>query len=179
MRVDVVTPPAMPAISLQELQVHARLDDTGDDADLLAKIDAATAYVEQQTGRALVARTVRESGSAFPTSGRALLAVAPVISISSVTVDGTALASTAYSLAGDTLVIPGGVDPASIVVVTYQAGYGSTPASVPADLRQAVLLIAAHWLRSREGVTIENDQALTELPHSAAAILARRGRFFL
>lgn len=179
MRVDVVQPPALPAVSVAELQAHARLDDTGDDADLLAKIAAAIDYVEAQTGRALVTRTVRESGQGWPESGRALLAVSPVISVSSVTVDGQALAASAYFLAGDTLVIPGGVDAASKVVVEYLAGYGASPASAPADLRQAVLMVAAHWLRSREGVTVEGDQVLTELPHSVTAILARRGRFFL
>lgn len=179
MRVDVVSPPALPAVSIAELQAHARLDDTGDDADLLAKIAAAVEYVEASTGRALVTRTVRETMLGFPDSGRASLAVSPAISVASITVDGTALAASAYSLAGDTLSIPGGVDAASAVVVTYTAGYGASPAAVPADLRQAVLMLAAHWLRSREGVTVENDQALTELPHSVAAILARRGRFFL
>lgn len=177
MRVDVVTPPALPAVSVDELRVHARLDDTGDDVDLITKIEAAIQYVEQATGRALITRTVRETSDGWPESGKQLLAVAPVQAVASVTVNGTVLTTSAYTQVGDNLIISGGAT--GSVVVTYTAGYGSTPASVPADLRQAVLMVAAHWLRTREGVTVEGDQVLTELPHSVTAVLGRRGRFFL
>jgi uncharacterized phiE125 gp8 family phage protein len=33
--------------------------------------------------------------------------------------------------------------------ITVEAGFGATPAAVPEDLRQAVLLMVAHWYAHR------------------------------
>lgn len=58
------------------------------------------------------------------------------------------------------------------ITVTYVAGY-STPSAIPETVRQAILLLVAHYYRNREA-TVESLSRLsvTELPIGVDALLA-------
>lgn len=47
---------------------------------------------------------------------------------------------------------------ANAVVVTFTAGYGTDPTSVPARARQAIKMLAAHWFWHRESVGQVGDE---------------------
>lgn len=54
------------------------------------------------------------------------------------------------------------------VQVKYNAGYGAANTDVPADLRQAILQMAAHWYEHR--LPVEVGMTSAEVPFTAAAI---------
>ena len=59
------------------------------------------------------------------------------------------------------------------VQITYTAGYGNTPAAVPAMLQLAILGLVAHWYENREAVVMTNStNAVTTVPVFVDALLA-------
>lgn len=175
MRLSVVTPPTGQVVSVVELRAHARLDDWNDAADLTAKIAAAVARVEALTGRALLTRTVREVARAWPTSGLYAVGMAPLVALTSATVGGVDLTSSVVTI-GDQLVLE--APPSGVVDLVYSCGYGGA-ANVPADLRHAALMLAAHWARNREPVEPMTQQSMEELPHGVSDALQPYLRWFV
>lgn len=58
------------------------------------------------------------------------------------------------------------------VEVVWQAGYGSTAAAVPADIRLALMMLAGHWYKNRETVTL-SQMTVQELPFATRALLEK------
>jgi uncharacterized phiE125 gp8 family phage protein len=127
-----------------------------DDDDLLTRVvAAASTYFEQQTGRTILATDYVEIQDG--NGGRVIIpSNYPVISVTTVTLNGTALAlSTGYGVSGyylngnvirlrDTWVSEGEGN----VSISYRAGY----VAAPEDVRQAVLELAALMYRERDRV---------------------------
>ena len=55
------------------------------------------------------------------------------------------------------------------IEIAFTAGYGEAVADVPAPIRQAVLLLVAHWYEHRE--PIEIGAAHTRIPHMVSELL--------
>lgn len=55
------------------------------------------------------------------------------------------------------------------ITVRVTAGYGSTPGDLPEPIRQAILMLVAHFDANREAVGQDN---LVELPYAAEALLS-------
>lgn len=55
------------------------------------------------------------------------------------------------------------------VTIRYTAGYGANGDAVPAPIRQAILMLLAHWYENREAINIGNIS--TELPLAAQWLL--------
>jgi uncharacterized phiE125 gp8 family phage protein len=49
------------------------------------------------------------------------------------------------------------------VTISFTCGYGAAGANVPAALRNAILLLAAHWFETREAV-VGIDQRGSAMP---------------
>lgn len=155
------------ALPLQGFRDHLRMasgfaDDAADDPLLLELLRAAIAAVEGRTGKVLLAHDFLWSLTAWRGAGRQALPVAPVGAITSVTVvalDGAATAAPPDSwwLERDThrphLVAAGAALPTiplgGRVEVAFTAGFGPGWSDIPADLAQAVYLLAAHWFEHR------------------------------
>ncbi|MHB8124650.1 MAG: head-tail connector protein [Desulfitobacteriaceae bacterium] len=60
--------------------------------------------------------------------------------------------------------------PLDPVIITFTAGYGSTSASVPAKVKQAIMLLTSHWFENRTPLT-ETGQAPGELAFTISALL--------
>jgi uncharacterized phiE125 gp8 family phage protein len=165
-RLKLVTPPAADPITVAAFKEHARIDHADEDDRIEAYIKAATALVDgpHGIGVAMVTQTWRLTLDGFPCQNFAM-PLGPVRSISSITYVDTAgttqtLAAEAYTLLTDAdpeILSPvyGTTWPACRAVpgafkITFSAGFGD-PADVPADLRQAVYMMAAHWYHDREG----------------------------
>lgn len=71
----------------------------------------------------------------------------------------------------DSVVWPTNIRSVNGLVVTYKAGFGTTAANVPFQLRQAIKVIAAHWYENREGLTM--DLSAMNVPGSAWDILGK------
>ena len=171
-----VTPPAIQPVTLAEAKAQCRVEDASEDTLIGVLIDAATAHFDGWTGvlgRCLAEQTWRQD---FDSWARPLrLPLWPVISVTSVTYldangDSQTVASANYTLrrdAGgavvdflDTYDFPTlQTSTPAAVSVTYVAGYADsedeTPVSTaPAPIRQAMLLLIAHWHANREAVNV-------------------------
>lgn len=155
------------ALPVAEFKDHLRLgtgfaDDGIQDEVLDAYLRAAFAAVEARTGKALIARSFRWTLTAWRDLARQVLPVAPVAAITSLTIVDRLEAEEVidparYRLEPDTHrpalvasslslpVIPVG----GRAVIDFDAGFGADWAAVPADLGQAVLVLAAHLYETR------------------------------
>lgn len=64
---------------------------------------------------------------------------------------------------------PGTFDMPNAVIITYTAGYGSA-SSVPAPIKQAILLILGHLYEHRESVSVEE---MYEMPFGSKTLLSQ------
>lgn len=155
--------PAEEPVSLAEARAFLRLDDAAEDALVTTLVTAARLHVEGTTARALIAQAWRKVLDCWPTDRAVRLPVAPLLSLTAVT---------AYDEAGTPHVLELGqfeLEPATPLLllpadiagvpalrerqgieIDYVAGYGATAANVPADLKQAVLLLVAYWFEHRD-----------------------------
>lgn len=169
-------------VSLADARQHLKLDTSGgthpDDGLVADLIVAARQHVENLTGRSLVAATRTEYFDGW--QDEFVLAWAPVASVTSVkyvATDGTltTLSSTVYRTdlaslrARITLEYGQSWPDARAVTNAVQIVYATAPAAaVTGALRQAVMLLAAHWYESRIPVGAGSQ---AELPHMVSHLV--------
>ena len=177
--------PAPLAPVLGEFAAHLRLglgfaDDGAEDALLERYLRAAVAAVEARTGQALIAREFVLLAAGWDRRGQLVLPVGPVASIDAirfVRTDGAVTLDPAeWAVEPGTtrqrLTGPGGgalpaVPSGASVELAFTAGHAAAWDGVPGELRQAVLMLAAHYHESRHG------DAGHGMPAAVAALLAR------
>lgn len=131
--------------TLAELRALPDLDDTGTYPD--AACEAAAAHIvgiiEREVGTSFVARTVTNERHNGNNRCGLRLDNAFVLSVTSATIDGVAVAESLVQYAGVVERLSGSVPvpwyAGTVVLVTYQAGYTADLATVPADIKQAAL----------------------------------------
>lgn len=157
-RFALVTPPTAEPVSFAAIKHHAKIEIDDDNALLDGYSSAARIMLERATGRAFAAQTWTASLNAWPcveddASYRAVrLANFPLIAITSVLVDGVALASTLYRLRGNDLLVSVDADDSDgelddEIVITYTCGYALT--ALPEPLRLAIKMLATHFYEAR------------------------------
>lgn len=157
------TAPTADPVTLAEVKNFCRIDEDRDDALLADLITTAIRDIENRVGRQLITATWKLYLGDFPSDGPIRLPRPPLRSISTITyvdTNGTTQteAAAVYAAAVDIKSEPGTVRPAygqvwsshrcgaqDRVIVTYSAGYGDTAASVPDDLRLAIMLLVRAW----------------------------------
>jgi uncharacterized phiE125 gp8 family phage protein len=159
MKYAVYTAPTVEPVHLVEAKLHLRTvtGDTSEDDLLIAPlVTAAREYCENVTGRALAAQTIM----AYPDDwGLWRLPRSPVVSVTSIKYydeDNTEATLAAADYQVDTVdgLISILEEPSTSlralnpIVVEYVAGYTACPKVV----RQAMLLLIAHWYQNREAV---------------------------
>ncbi len=165
----------LPVVGLTDAKAHLGITSTASDDELRRFLDAATDMCESYAGRSLRRRTVtaetHDGGSES-----VLLCWTPVISVTSVTDDGTAVAD--YVLESDSGVLwrdeltgTPWTTGRRVVSVTYVAGY----AAPPADVQQAVLEALRHlWTTQRGAMGGRNPFAGDEYAQGTGWSLPRR-----
>ena len=174
-----VTPPASYPVTLTEAKANCRVDGTDEDTFLNGLIAAATAHVESRTGRSIVERVFDVTYDAF--ADEMVIPVGAVLSVDEVayldTADATqTLAESVYQvdlttephriLRAPDASWPATSDLKNAVTVTVTVGYDT----VPAELKQAILLLIGAWYRNREATALGKTPA--ELPNAVNALLA-------
>jgi uncharacterized phiE125 gp8 family phage protein len=162
---------AVAALPVQGLKDHLRLgtgfsDGAMQDGLVESYLRAAMAAIEGRTGKAILQRRFKLILSHWRTSEEQALPVAPVAEIVSVTLvaaDGstTLLQPAAYQLVSDfqrpKLAAVGYLLPDvptdGRVEIVFDAGFGELWGDVPADLRQAVFLLAGQYYEQRNDFT--------------------------
>ncbi|WP_256467859.1 head-tail connector protein [Bradyrhizobium sp. 18] len=186
MPVVVITPPAYALVSLEEAKAHLRVDFDDDDDYIESLVETVTNTLDGPggwLGRALITQTLEWRGDEFGTCD-IRLPYPPIASIVSVKYDDDdgaeqTVSSGDYRLVGQPSLPrialaygsswPSTRSQSESVRIRYTAGYGTAVDSVPAPIRQAVLLMIAELYENRELTT---DRSRAELPFSAMALLS-------
>lgn len=189
---SVTVAPASEPVTAAQVKLQTKVDYSTEDSLIAIYIQAARELVEKKMGIALLPQTIQEKYSAWPLADRLnpyraiRLRRYPLRSVSSIAYldeDGASqvLDSSAYTSAGTAyppLVAPanghewpGVLEQVGAITITYTAGYDDAD-SVPADIRQAILLIVADWFDNRENAVHERMTA------ADAILLNRRGFHF-
>ncbi len=153
-------------LPISEFANHLRLgsgfsDDGSEDAVLEVFLRSALAAIEVRIGKALIRRSFSWQLTRWFETGAQALPISPVVAITSVTVFDrdevpTVVDPTKYGVEIDIqrskLISVGGalanIPAAGHAEIEFEAGFGVW-LKVPADLRQAVLLLAAHYYENR------------------------------
>lgn len=175
------------ALPVEEFKAHLRLgsgfgNDTVQDAVLVSFLRAAVAAIEARTGKVLIERDFALSVTSLTTVDAVSLPVAPVSGVTAVTLvdrtgTETSVAGDAYWLERDAqrprlrsvgYALPT-IPAAGVMRVDFAAGFGGSWSDIPADLAQAVMLLAAHYYEFR------NETALSEgcMPFGVTSLIER------
>lgn len=182
-----LTEPVIEPVTVAEAKQHLRIDAdfTDDDLYIQSLITASRYYVENHTDRTLLRTQLQMKFDYFPVWDIPL-ARPPVMSDPVVVQYTPSDAAMGYQLTAFTnfrtdrdstpaVIRPqwNGTWPSTRgaendVVITWWAGFGTTGADVPVPARHAMLLILAHWYRSREAVS---ETRFAPVPMSADVLL--------
>lgn len=183
---EVTTIPTL-ALPVQGLKDHLRLGSGFADSDLQdglieTYLRSAIAAIEGRIGKALVARQFRWILNDWRSLSEQALPIAPVTEVQSITLFdaanvGSVVDGTGYVLAKDThrprLIARGLLFPTvpqdGRIEIVFDAGYGAVWSEVPADLQQAVLLLAAGYYDNRHDIA----QSPAGLPQQVQVLIER------
>jgi uncharacterized phiE125 gp8 family phage protein len=181
--IQLATAPTIEPLTLGELRAHSRVLSELDDGGLAAYLSAARQYIEQITARVCCVSTWRLTFREWPCDGCLVFPRAPVRSIESVQYIDSAGATQTIAPANYALEQyfdaqrlapaygyqwPTARDQAAAISVDFVAGYAPTQ-PLPDPLRQAICMLAAHFVENRETVNIGNISS--ELPFSVDALI--------
>ena len=175
--------PEREPVSVSEAKDYLRIDSAVEDPVVASLILAARLHIEGALDIAMVTQSWSLFVDCWPEDGRVSIPVGPLKSVDSVkvydandtaqtvspetyVVDLSLLRPRLVRQAGAVWPIPG--RPANGIKIALTAGYGDTTDKVPQPIRQAVLMLAAHWYEQREPVVFDRPD---ELPHGVADLL--------
>ncbi len=180
MSLELITPPAIEPVTLDEAKAHLKVDTTDDDALITRLISASRARAEWHTGRAFVTQRWIQWLDRWPICDVVELEPAPVQSVTSVIAyapDDTATvldpatyqvdaASSPPRLTWKANVFP----PANLrtmnaFAIDFTAGYGDAATDVPTPIVEAILELIAFSYENR-------GEAQADMPLDALALLS-------
>lgn len=161
--------PAVEPITLAEAKAHLRVDGSAEDTLISSLIITSRLHIEAALGLALITQSWSFFLDAWPPGNELALPLRPAQSIAAVKL--YAADESVAIVPADTYLLDGTGSPARLVrranlgwpkparagngiEVAFVAGYGDAAADVPAPIRQAILLLVAHWHEHREPVAI-------------------------
>ena len=160
----VTTQPATEIFTLQEVKDYLKVDDSTEDTLISTLLQSARQAAESYLNQALITQTITEKYDRL-SNPTIYLSVSPVIAVSSFQYkDGVNTTQTydASNYVVDTFIKPGRLALAygstwptlygniNDVTITYTAGYGTEPSGVPAQIRQAILLMVTDAYDNRQ-----------------------------
>lgn len=177
--------PAVEPVTLAEAKAHLRIDGTAEDTLIGSLIVTSRLHVEAAMGLALVTQGWSVFRDAWPPGPVLELPLRPVQSVTAVRVYDEDAAI--ITVPADTYFLDGAGAPARLVrqgtlawpvprrtangiEVAFIAGYGDAAADVPEPIRQAILLLIAHWYEYRS--PLEVGSLARPAPDLVAQLLA-------
>lgn len=187
--------PQIEPISVTDLKAHLRIDSAAEDAVLASLITTARLQIEASLALALITQSWSWTFDRWPRRASVELPISPVQQINAVSVvqsgGPVAILPSAYILDGHgigarLIARENWPQPSAVALgieIQLVAGFGPTPADVPAAIRQALLVLATHWYSRRDvdggcGGATEGTATSGPLPLSVNDLLApyRRSR---
>lgn len=177
--------PAVEPISLAEAKAHLRIDISAEDTLIQSLVMASRLHIEAALDLALVTQTWRDRRDAWPKARALVMPVRPIQSLVAVKV--YAHDDSSATLDNDDFILDGAAIPARLVwrgngsppapgrrangiEVDFVAGFGDAASDVPQPIRQALLLLVAHWYENREPVEI--GATATTIPSAVSELLS-------
>ena len=184
MALVITSAPAVEPVTVSEAKAHLRVDGTAEDTLIGSLILTSRLHIEAALGLALMTQSWRLSLDVWPNGRELELPLRPLQSLSSVKVvaaDGTSetVPSNSYVVDIDgtppRLVRNGGRWPqpekaANGIEIEFTAGFGDEAADVPAPIRQALLMLIAHWYEHRDPIEVGSRETL--IPAAVSDLLA-------
>lgn len=184
MALQLISPPEIEPISLEEAKLHLKVETDDDDELISGLIRAAREYCETFQNRAYITQTWQLWLDAFPEVPYIEIPKPPLQAVDSVMYydrDGEAHEFSGYLV--DTKSQPGRVvlkagcywpslalQLSNGVCITFTAGYGDDAESVPQRIKQAILLVVGSWYEIRENY-ISSGFIPREVPLGAERLL--------
>lgn len=176
--------PAVEPITLADAKAHLRIDGTAEDAFIASLIITSRLQIEAALGLSLITQAWKWTLDAWPDRREIALPLRLVRSIDAIEVkdaggtllvvspslyhvDGAANPARIVAMAPP-LPVPGVV--AEGIEIRFTAGFGATPADTPAPIRQALLMLVAHWFENREPVSIGAQPS--SIPETVSSLLS-------
>jgi uncharacterized phiE125 gp8 family phage protein len=170
--------PAVEPVTLAEAKAHLRLDGTAEDTLITSLIITSRLHIEAALGLALITQSWSYFIDAWPRGPEVILPLRPVQAVGAVRL--YAPDESIQTIPADTYLLDGAGVPARLVrqaaaawpkpnraangiEVALVVGYGDAAADVPAPIRQAILLLVAHWYEHREPVEIGAPVAVPQM----------------
>jgi len=183
----IVTAPTAYPVTLATAKSHMRITFDDDDTIIGVYIGAATALCEQILQRKLITQTWKMYLDYWPEIITTLFGdLQSVTHVKYTDIDETqtTLSNTKYdvdtnSVPGRILLVDGEVWPTDTLNATnpieiqFVTGYGANASYIPDDIRNAVLLTAAHFYETRESILISDIKLMTveQIPWTASTLL--------
>lgn len=175
--------PAAEPVTVAEAKAHLRIDHNAEDVLIGSLILTSRLHIEAALGIALIAQGWRLLLDRWPRGTQLRVPLRPLIGVSEIRVraaDGGA----SVMPAGDYAVDAASVEPRIVriaaawpepgriahgIEIDFTAGFGVAAGDVPAPIRQAVLLLVAHWYEHRDPIEIGSEA--TVIPHGISELL--------
>lgn len=175
--------PLIEPITVAQAKAHLRIDTTAEDILIASLILTSRLHIEAALGLALITQYWQLQLNAFPPANALTLPLYPVSAITAVrtiAADGTITtlspSATALDAGPPARVVCTGLNwPAVTAVangisISFVAGFGASADAVPAPIRQAMLLLVAHWYEHRD--PIEIGEPGSAIPKAVSDLLA-------
>ena len=159
-------------LPVEDFKAHLRLgtsfgQDTTQDDVLTGFLRAAMSAIEARTGKVMIRRSFSWSVTSWQAREAQVLPVAPVAQVTRVALvaqDGneSVVSASSYWLEQDSqrprLRASGGhflsVPRNGSAVIEFEAGFGANWSELPADMKQAMLMLAAHYYEYRHETSL-------------------------
>jgi uncharacterized phiE125 gp8 family phage protein len=175
--------PEREPVSVSEAKDYLRIDSAVEDPVVASLILAARLHIEGALDIAMMSQSWSLFLDCWPEDGCVPIPLGPLKSVDSVkvydaddaaqtvspetyAVDLSSLRPRLVRQAGAVWPQPGRA--ANAIEIAVTAGYGDAPDQVPQPIRQAVLMLVAHWYQEREPIVFDKPDAL---PHGIADLL--------
>ena len=174
--------PALEPVSLGDAKAHLRVDTNTEDTFISSLITTSRLQVEAILALALITQSWTWRFDAWSRKN-VTFPIGPVSNVASVRVQNSDLSYT--TLNPSTYIVDGRAEPPRLIPVgglfaspgvaalgieiAFTAGYGATVADVPSALKQAILLLVAHWFENREPVV--DGAPLVRFPDAVIGLL--------
>jgi uncharacterized phiE125 gp8 family phage protein len=161
--------PAAEPVTLAEAKAHMRVDGSAEDTLISSLIITSRLHIEAALGLAFITQSWSYFIDCWPATRDIRLPLRPVQSVTAVRLYATD--ESIETVPAGTYVLDGSGTPARLVrnvatawprpsrpangiEIAFTAGYGNAAANVPGPIRQAILLLIAHWYEHREPVEV-------------------------
>ncbi len=182
--------PALEPVTVAEAKAHLRIDHSAEDVLVSSLILTSRLHIETALGIALIAQGWTYLRDRWPASAAVSLPLRPLIAVDEIRVhraDGppTVVSASEYAVdaasAEPRVVRQVGSWPAPGrathgIAIDFTAGFGAAAADVPQPIRQALLMLTAHWYEHRSTIEIGSEATVVPLGISELLMPYRRKR---